>query len=70
MGLPRCQESPPRNLRRLTNVILIIILEVGGISPPYRWRNRNMERLGNLAVITEPGRSREGPIQAAWLQSL
>lgn len=64
MGLPRCQKSPPRNLCVLTNVIFIIILEVGGISPPYRWRNRNMERLRNLAVIKEPGRGRVGPIQA------
>ena len=48
----------------LANVIFIIILEVGGISPPYRWRNGNMERLRNLAVIKEPGRDRVHPIQA------
>lgn len=64
MGLLRCQSSPPRNLCVLANVIFIIILEVGGISPPYRWRNGNMERLRNLAVIKEPGRDRVHPIQA------
>ena len=56
--------TPKKSVCVLTNVIFIIILEVGGINPSYRWRNRNMERLRNLDVIKEPGRGRVGPIQA------